>query len=142
MPVREGRWPLLPQKGGGGTIVSELLNRTCILNWHQEFCSDWSMITWRRRALCVFVHGHVFVGKRQLESTLSTWLCLPFESAMCQHCAVDLAHSKILGDVPILGLAWAAPRIGNSALSDWVKKQPNLRILRITIPIDTVCNCE
>lgn len=61
---------------------------------------------------------------------------------MSQLCAVDLAHSEILGDVPILGLAWAAPRIGNSALADWVKERANLRILRVRIPIDNVCNSE
>lgn len=61
---------------------------------------------------------------------------------MAQHCAVDLAHSKILGDTPVLGLAWAAPKIGNSALSAWVEKQPNLRILRVRIPVDSVCNGE
>lgn len=61
-------------------------------------------------------------------------------SAMAQHCAVDLAHSKILGDVPILGIGWAAPKVGNSALAAWVAKQPNLRILRIRVPIDSVAN--
>eukprot|EP00903_Cladosiphon_okamuranus_P014526 g13473.t1 len=60
--------------------------------------------------------------------------------AMAQTCAVNLAHSKILGDTPILAIAWAAPKIGNSALSAWVTKQPHLRILRVRVPIDNVCN--
>ncbi|CAM9520983.1 unnamed protein product [Ectocarpus sp. 6 AP-2014] len=61
-------------------------------------------------------------------------------AAMAQHCAVDLAHSRVLGDVPILGLGWAAPKGGNAALAAWVAKQPNLRILRVRVPIDFVTN--
>lgn len=61
---------------------------------------------------------------------------------MAQHCAVDLAHSRVLGDVPILGLGWAAPKGGNAALAAWVAKQPNLRILRVRVPIDFVTNGE
>lgn len=61
---------------------------------------------------------------------------------MAQLCAIDIAHSKVLGDVPILGLGWAAPKIGNSALSRWVEKQDNLRILRIKVPADLVSNSE
>ncbi|CAN0281450.1 unnamed protein product [Pylaiella littoralis] len=60
--------------------------------------------------------------------------------AMAQHCAVDLTHSKILRDVPILAIAWAAPKIGNGALAAWAGEQPHLRILRIRNPIDSVCS--
>ncbi|CAM9969303.1 unnamed protein product [Hapterophycus canaliculatus] len=59
---------------------------------------------------------------------------------MAQVCAIDIAHSKVLGDVPILGLGWAAPKVGNRALSSWVEEQENLRILRVRVPIDSVAN--
>ncbi|CAN0259683.1 unnamed protein product [Ectocarpus sp. 4 AP-2014] len=61
-------------------------------------------------------------------------------AALCQHCAIDLAHSKVAGDIPILAIGWAAPRVGNVALAEWVDKQPNLRILRIRNPIDRITN--
>lgn len=51
---------------------------------------------------------------------------------MAQICAVDLAHSKVAGKVPILGLSWASPKIGNPRLADWVDEMhPLLRVLRI-----------
>lgn len=61
---------------------------------------------------------------------------------MAQMCAIDLAYSKPLGDVPILCIAWAAPKIGNRRLADWVKAVPHLRILRIVVPLDSVTQGE
>lgn len=57
---------------------------------------------------------------------------------MAQMCAVDLAFSGLFGDTPILGIGWAAPKIGNRGLADWVKEQPNLRIVRVQNPNDVV----
>lgn len=57
---------------------------------------------------------------------------------MAQLSSVDLAHSKVLGDIPILCLAWASPKIGNKCLSDWVNEHPNLSILRISGTTDVV----
>ena len=59
---------------------------------------------------------------------------------MTQMCAVDLTYSKALGDIPILALAFAPPRIGNKHLAAWVEKQENLRVLRIRNPEDDVTN--
>ncbi|CAM9125375.1 unnamed protein product [Ectocarpus sp. 8 AP-2014] len=59
-------------------------------------------------------------------------------AAMCQLCAIDLAYSKVGGDIPILALAWGAPKVGNKTLATWVTEQPNLRILRISVAVDTV----
>lgn len=61
---------------------------------------------------------------------------------MAQLCAVHLARSKVLGDTPILGIGWASPKVGNKHLADWVKKAPNLRILRLRIPVDFVSNSK
>ena len=61
---------------------------------------------------------------------------------MTQLCAVDLTYSKALGDIPILAIAFAPPRIGNKCLAQWVEKQENLRIIRVRNPIDDVTNCE
>ena len=58
---------------------------------------------------------------------------------MAQLCGVDLAHSKILGDIPITVIAWAAPKIGNRCLAKWADDQfPRLRILRINVIGDLV----
>lgn len=62
---------------------------------------------------------------------------------MAQLCAVDIAHSKVLDKVPVLGIAWAAPRIGNQCLTDWVDEMhPTLSILRVRIDDDSVTNGE
>lgn len=63
-------------------------------------------------------------------------------AAMAQLCAVHLARDKVLGDVPILGIGWASPKLGNEHLANWVAKQENLRILRLRVPVDTVANSE
>lgn len=73
---------------------------------------------------------------------LNALLCTLDQKAMSQLCAIDIAHSKVLGDVPILGIGWAAPKVGNSALAGWVRERENLRILRIKVPIDSVANSE
>ena len=58
---------------------------------------------------------------------------------MAQLCGVHLARSKVLGDVPITVIAWAAPKIGNPYLAKWVENQhPRLRILRISVTDDVV----
>ena len=61
---------------------------------------------------------------------------------MAQLCAVHLARDKPLGDVPILGIGWASPKLGNEHLANWVAKQENLRILRLRVPVDTVSNSK
>lgn len=61
---------------------------------------------------------------------------------MCQLCAIDLAYFKVGGDIPILALAWGAPKVGNKTLATWVTEQPNLRILRISVAVDTVIHCK
>ena len=63
-------------------------------------------------------------------------------AALAQLCAVQLARSNVLGDIPILGMGWAAPKIGNKYLVDWVEQQQNLRILRIRCPVDLVSNSK
>lgn len=61
--------------------------------------------------------------------------------AMTQMCAIDLVHSGVAGDIPVLGIAWAAPRIGNHALASYVESlHPKLRILRIRNPLDSVAS--
>lgn len=58
---------------------------------------------------------------------------------MGQLCAVDLAHSKVLGDVPILVIAWSSPKIANKYLAEWADKMhPMLRILRIRVASDRI----
>ena len=63
----------------------------------------------------------------------SVWL------GLAQLCGVDLVHSKLLGDIPITVIAWAAPKIGNPYLAKWADDQhPKLRILRISVTTDIV----
>ena len=51
---------------------------------------------------------------------------------MSQLCAVDLAHANVLGEIPILAISWASPKVGNKCLAEWVDKMhPRLRVLRI-----------
>ncbi|CAN0422761.1 unnamed protein product [Ascophyllum nodosum] len=60
-------------------------------------------------------------------------------AGLAQLCGVDLVHSKLLGDIPITVIAWAAPKIGNPYLAKWVDDQhPKLRILRISVTTDIV----
>lgn len=73
---------------------------------------------------------------------LSLHFALYIIAAMAQLCAVHLARDKVLGDVPILAIGWASPKLGNEHLSKWVDKQENLRILRIRVPVDLVSNSE
>ena len=61
---------------------------------------------------------------------------------MAQLCSVELTYSKALGDIPIVAIAFAPPRIGNKHLAQWVEQQENLRILRVRNPIDQVTNRE
>lgn len=68
--------------------------------------------------------------------------CMFPASAMTQLCAVDLTYSNALGDIPILAIAFAPPRIGNKYLAQWVEEQENLRIIRVRNPIDDVTNRE
>ena len=52
---------------------------------------------------------------------------------------MDIARSKVLGDVPILCIAWGAPKIGNRFVAKWVESQhPRLRNLRIRGANDVV----
>ncbi|CAN0224411.1 unnamed protein product [Ectocarpus sp. 4 AP-2014] len=59
-------------------------------------------------------------------------------AAMCQHCAVDLALSKVGGGIPILAIGWGAPKVGNRTLTKWADEQPHLRILRVSVVVDSV----
>lgn len=61
---------------------------------------------------------------------------------MSQLCAVHLARDKVLGDVPILAIGWASPKLANKCLSEWAEEAPNLRILRLRVPIDFVSNSK
>ena len=59
--------------------------------------------------------------------------------AVSQLCAVDLARSNVLGDIPILGIAFAPPKVCNKYLADWVDSMhPKLRVLRVYGPNDLV----
>lgn len=61
---------------------------------------------------------------------------------MAQLCAIHLVRNKVLGDVPVLAIAWASPKIGNECLANWVAEQESLRILRLRVPVDIVSNSK
>ncbi|CAN0128721.1 unnamed protein product [Ascophyllum nodosum] len=62
--------------------------------------------------------------------------------AMCQLCAVDLVNKGAMGHipvVPVLAIAWAAPKVANACLARWADSMhPMLRVLRIKHANDLV----
>lgn len=65
------------------------------------------------------------------------------QTAMSQLAGVDLVQSGAAGDIPVTVVAWAAPKIGNSALAARVDAlHPKLRVLRVKNPADSVASRE
>lgn len=62
---------------------------------------------------------------------------------MCQLCAIDLANGAGLGEVPVLAIAWGAPKVANECLAKWANSMhPKLRVLRIKNATDLVTKSE
>ncbi|CAM9447353.1 unnamed protein product [Sphacelaria rigidula] len=61
--------------------------------------------------------------------------------AIAQLCAMDLAHHGVSGDVPVTAIAFASPKVGNARFAERAATlHPKLRVLRLTNPVDSICN--